>query len=139
MQILVAFGTESFPHRRKGGIARTTCSTKGKGVDLLCLLLKTIRMFLFTEIVTASDQIHTCLKREHPTSSMTGFACECSQPLPEGSIQALDKSRVEDAAPLREREQPLGLSQQPMRYVETIIARPIQAIILPPFTRISSV
>ena len=69
-----------------------------------------------TEIVTASDQIHARLKRLETMGGMTGFAREGGQPLSEGSIQALDKSRVEDAAPAREQEQPLSLSHQPMRH-----------------------
>ena len=57
-----------------------------------------------TEIVGTSDQIHPRLKRSEATGSMAGFARQAGQPFPEGSIQALDKSCVEDHATLREAE-----------------------------------
>src|SRR5207244_4792897 len=58
-----------------------------------------------TEIVGTSDQIHPRLKRSQATGSMAGFARQAGQPFAEGSIQALDKSRVEDAASLRLHQQ----------------------------------
>ena len=67
-----------------------------------------------TEIVGTSDQIHPRLKRSQATGSMAGFARQAGQPFPEGSIQALDKSRVEDAASLRLHQQFLRLGQQAM-------------------------
>jgi hypothetical protein len=70
-----------------------------------------------TEIVGASDQIHARLKRCEPTSGMSGFARQAGQSLPKGSIQALDKSGVEDAATTREQEQFLGLLQTPMSHL----------------------
>lgn len=67
-----------------------------------------------TEIVGASNQIHPRLKRSETTSGMTGFARQAGQPFPEGSIQALDKSRVEAHATMREQKQLLCLGQQAM-------------------------
>ena len=65
-----------------------------------------------TEIVGASDQIHPRLKRSEATGSMAGFARQAGQPFPEGSVEALDKSRVEDYATMRELKQLLCLGQQ---------------------------
>ncbi len=62
-----------------------------------------------TEIVTAFDQIHACLQCEQATSGMTGFARQAGQPFPERSIQALDKSGVQDAATMGEQQQCLRL------------------------------
>ena len=67
-----------------------------------------------TEIVGASDQIHPRLKRSKATGCMAGFARQAGQPLPEGSIQALNKSRVEAHATMREQKQLLCLGQQAM-------------------------
>ena len=67
-----------------------------------------------TEIVGASDQKHPCLKRLEATGRMARFARQAGQPFPEGSIQALDKSRVEAHATMREQKQLLCLSQQAM-------------------------
>src|SRR5258707_4981503 len=52
-----------------------------------------------TEIVGASDQIHAGLKGSETTGGMTRFARQAGQSLPEGAIQALDKSGVEDHRP----------------------------------------
>jgi len=67
-----------------------------------------------TEMVGTSDQIHPRLKRSQATGSMAGLARQAGQPFPEGSIQALDKSGVEDRATLREQKQFLCLGQQAM-------------------------
>ena len=69
-----------------------------------------------TEIVAASDQIHPRLKRSQATGSMAGFARQAGQAFPQGSIQALDKSRVEAYATMREQKQLLCLGQQAMGY-----------------------
>ena len=70
-----------------------------------------------TEIVAASDQIHTGLQRVHPTSGMTGFTCQAGQPFPERSIQTLDESSIQDAATLGEQKQFLRLSYRPMGHL----------------------
>lgn len=77
-----------------------------------------------TEIVTASNQIHPSLQCRQTTSRMTGFARERGQSLPEGSIQALDKRRVEDVATVREHKQPLSLSHQTMRHLASNLNHP---------------
>src|SRR5260221_9503523 len=51
-----------------------------------------------TEIVGASDQIHPRLKGSEAMSSMTRFAGQARQPFAKGSIQALDKRRIEDTS-----------------------------------------
>ena len=58
-----------------------------------------------TEIGGPSDQIHARLKRSETTRGMAGFARQAGQPFPEGSIQALDKSRVEAPTTMREQKQ----------------------------------
>ncbi len=58
-----------------------------------------------TEIVRASDQIHPRLKGSQATGCMTRFAGQARQSFAKGSIQALDKRRVEDAASLRLHQQ----------------------------------
>src|SRR5574342_1166340 len=68
-----------------------------------------------TEIAGASDQIPPRLERSKATGCMAGFARQAGQPLPEGSIQALNKSRVEAHATMREQKQLLCLGQQAMR------------------------
>ena len=67
-----------------------------------------------TEIVAPSDQIHPRLKGSEATGRMAGFARQAGQPFPESSIQALDKSGVEDHATLREQKQFLCLGHQAM-------------------------
>src|SRR5947209_12416203 len=57
-------------------------------------------MMRTTEIIGASDQIHPRLKRFETTGRMTRFAGQDRQPFANWSIKALDKRRVEDAAPL---------------------------------------
>jgi hypothetical protein len=70
-----------------------------------------------THIVGASDQVHACLKRSQTMSGMTRFARQAGQTFSEGSIQALDKSGVEDAATMRAQEQPLRLLQASMGHL----------------------
>src|SRR5258708_19336289 len=65
-----------------------------------------------TEIVGASDQIHPRLKGSEAMSSMTRFAGQARQPFAKGSIQALDKRRIEDTSSLRLHQQVLRLGQQ---------------------------
>ncbi len=69
-----------------------------------------------TEIVRASDQIHPRLKRSQATGRVTRFAGQARQSFAKGSIQALDKRRVEDAASLRLHQQFLRLRQQTMSH-----------------------
>ncbi len=57
-----------------------------------------------TEIVAASDQIHAARQCEQPASGMTGFARQAGQPFSERSIQAFDKSGIQDAATMREQK-----------------------------------
>ena len=65
-----------------------------------------------TEIVGASDQIHTGLKSEDPTSGMTRSAGQVRKSFSKGSIQAFNKSGVEDRASSRSLHQLLGLREQ---------------------------
>ncbi len=78
-----------------------------------------------TEIVAASDQIHTSLQGDHPTSGMTGFTRQAGQPFPERSIQALDESSVEDAATLGEQKQFLRLGYHPMGHLARDLDYPL--------------
>ena len=78
-----------------------------------------------TEIVGTSDQIHPRLKRSEATGSMAGFARQAGKPFPEGSIQALDKSCVEDHATLREQKQFLCLGQQAMGHPSRDLDNPL--------------
>ncbi len=70
-----------------------------------------------TEIVAASNQIHPGLQCEQTTSCMTRSARQTGQSFPEGPIQALNKSGIEDAPAMREQEQPLRLSHQTMGHL----------------------
>ena len=70
-----------------------------------------------TEIVGASDQIHARLKSFEGTRGMTRSASQARQPLPERSIQAFNKSGVEDGAPSRTLQQLLGLREQTMSHL----------------------
>ncbi len=78
-----------------------------------------------TEIVTASDQIHAGLQCEQATSGMTGFARQAGQPFPERSIQALDKSGVQDAATMGEQQQCLRLGHQPVGHLTRDLDHPL--------------
>src|SRR3954451_24721664 len=78
-----------------------------------------------TEIVGTSDQIHPRLKRSQAPGSMAGFARQAGQAFPAGSIQALDKSRVEDAASLRLPQLFLRLGQQAMGHPSRDIDDPL--------------
>jgi len=78
-----------------------------------------------TEIVATSDQIHARLKRSETTSGMTRFARQAGQPFPKGGIQAFDKSRIEDHAPLRALEQFLCLLHHPMGHLSRDLDHPL--------------
>lgn len=78
-----------------------------------------------TEIGAASDQIHPRLQSEEPTGGMTRLARQAGQPFAKGGIQALDKSRVEDRAPLRALEQLLRLHQHPMGHLPRDLDHPL--------------
>ena len=58
-----------------------------------------------TEIVATADQIHACLKRSKTTSRMTRFARQTRQSFSKGSIQSLNKRRVENGASSRGAQQ----------------------------------
>ena len=83
------------------------------------------RMMRKTEIVAASDQIHAGLQCEQPTSGMTRFARQAGQPFPERSIQALNESRVQDAATLGEQKQFLCLGSDPMGHLARDLDHPL--------------
>ncbi len=78
-----------------------------------------------TKVVAASDQIHASLKRSQTTSGMTRFARQAGQPFSKGAIQAFDKSRIEDRAPLRALEQRSCLLQHPMGHLSRDLDHPL--------------
>jgi len=78
-----------------------------------------------TEIVAASDQIHPHLQSEEPMSGMARLARQARQPFSKGGIQALDKSRIEDRAPLRALEQLLCLYPHPMGHLSCDLDDPL--------------
>ena len=65
-----------------------------------------------TEIVGASNQIHTHLQGFEATSGVTRFARQAGQSLSKGAIQTFDESGVEDYAATRAVKQFLRLLQQ---------------------------
>lgn len=49
-----------------------------------------------TKVVGAADQVHPGFQCMQPTSRVTTFPSEHSQPLTHGSIQPLNESRIPD-------------------------------------------
>jgi hypothetical protein len=62
-----------------------------------------------TEIVRAANQVHARVQRLQARSGVPTFAGQACQLLTEGSIQTLNKSRIEHVSPTRELEQLLCL------------------------------
>ena len=67
-----------------------------------------------TEIVRAANQVHPGVQSLQAQSRVPTPPCQARQSLPEGSIQAFNKSRIEHTSPTRELEQLLCLIEQPM-------------------------
>ena len=58
-----------------------------------------------TEIARAANQVHARVQRLQARSGVSTCAGQAGQSLTEGSIQTLNKSRIEHVSPTRELEQ----------------------------------
>jgi hypothetical protein len=62
-----------------------------------------------TEIVRATNQVHSRVQSLYARSRVPTLPCQARQSLAEGSIQPFNKSRIEHVSPTRELEQLLCL------------------------------
>ena len=87
-----------------------------------------------TEIVGAANEIHPGVQSRHARSRMPTLPCQARQSLPDGSIQAFNKSGIEHGSPTRELEQLLCLLQLTVSHLAGDLHNPLfsmRLIIIP--------